>query len=246
MVLTMKMIKSASIVSLLLIYLLTNTAEAGDKWWKKIFSKDGYNSSELSVTDMSGAFKQALTIGAEKVVSQLGAEGGFSEDDAIRIPLPKNLQKVAKVLKNLGMSDQIEDLELKMNQAAETAVPIAKDLFIESIKEMTFEDVKTIYQGADDSATQYFKQKMMGRLTENMSPIVESSLAEVGALQSLNKVMDKYQNIPFVSSVNPNLTEYVVEKGIDGVFFYLAEQEAAIRQDPAKQTTELLKKVFGQ
>jgi len=246
MVLTMKTIKSAGILSLLIIYLLSHTAEAGEKWWKKVFSKDGYASSELSVTDMSGAFKQALTMGAEKVVSQLGTAGGFSEDEAIRIPLPKNLKKVAKVLKKVGMSEQIDDLKLKLNQAAETAVPIAKDLFVESIKEMTFEDVKTIYQGADDSATQYFKQKMMAKLTTDMQPIVDSSLAEVGALQALNKVMDKYQDIPFVSSVNPHLTDYVVEKGIDGVFFYLAKQEAAIRKDPAKQTTALLKKVFGQ
>ena len=245
-VLTMKTIQYSVVLSLFTFSLLIGSADAGEKWWKKVFSKEGFNSSELSVTDMSGAFKQALTIGAENVISQLGTDGGFSADEAIRIPLPKNLKKVAKVLKKIGMSDQIDDLKLKMNQAAEAAVPIAKDLFIESIQDMTFEDVKTIYQGADDSATQYFKQKMTANLTEKMNPIVENSLAEVGALQSLNKVMDKYQDIPFVSEVNPNLTDYVVEKGIDGVFYYLAEQEAAIRQNPAKQTTDLLKKVFGQ
>jgi hypothetical protein len=241
----MKTTKYTAVLSLLCLSLFISSAHAGEKWWKKVFSKEGFNSNELSLTDMSGAFKQALTIGAENVISQLGTEGGFSEDQTIRIPLPKNLQKVAKVLNNIGMSKQIDDLELKMNQAAETAVPIAKDLFIESIQEMTFEDVKTIYQGADDSATQYFKQKMTTSLSEKMNPIIETSLAQVGAIQSLNKVMDKYQDIPFVSNVTPNLTEYVVEKGIDGVFHYLAEQEAAIRQNPAKQTTELLKKVFG-
>lgn len=241
----MKTTKYTAVLSLLCLSLFISSAHAGEKWWKKVFSKEGFNSNELSLTDMSGAFKQALTIGAENVISQLGTEGGFSEDQTIRIPLPKNLQKVAKVLNKIGMSKQIDDLELKMNQAAETAVPIAKDLFIESIQEMTFEDVKTIYQGADDSATQYFKQKMTTSLSEKMNPIIETSLAQVGAIQSLNKVMDKYQDIPFVSNVTPNLTEYVVEKGIDGVFHYLAEQEAAIRQNPAKQTTELLKKVFG-
>ena len=241
----MKMTKYTAVLSLLVLTLFISSADASEKWWKKVFSKEGFNSNELSISDMSGAFKQALTIGAENVISQLGAAGGFSEDQSIHIPLPKNLQKVAKVLNKIGMSKQIDDLELKMNQAAETAVPIAKDLFIESIKEMSFEDVKTIYKGADDSATQYFKQKMTATLSEKMNPIIESSLAKVGAIQSLNKVMDKYQDIPFVSTVNPNLTEYVVEKGIDGIFYYLAEQEAAIRQDPAKQTTALLKKVFG-
>ena len=242
----MKTIKYAGIFSLVIFSLLINSADAGDKWWKKIFSKEGFDSSELSVSDMSGAFKQALTIGAENVISQLGSEGGFSADEAVHIPLPKNLKKVAKVLKKVGLSGQVDDLELKLNEAAETAVPIAKDLFLQSIKDMTFEDVKTIYKGADDSATQYFKEKMTSTLMEKMHPIVDSSLAEVGAIQSLNQVMDKYEDIPFVSSVKPNLTEYVVEKGIDGVFYYLAKQEASIRKDPVKQTTELLKKVFGQ
>ncbi len=225
--------------------LLISTADAKEKWWKKIFNKDISNSNELSVTDMSGAFKQALTIGAEAVISQLGTEGGFSDDEAVYIPLPENLKKVAKVLKKIGLSGQVDDLELKLNKAAETAVPIAKDLFIQSIKDMTFEDVKTIYKGADDSATQYFKEKMTTSLAEKMNPIVENSLSAVGAIQSLNRVMDKYQNIPFVSEVTPNLTEYVVEKGTDGVFHYLAQQESAIRKDPLKQTTDLLKKVFG-
>ena len=241
----MKTIKYSALLLLPTFFILINSAEAEQKWWQKVFSQEGFDSSELSVTDISGAFKQALTIGAENVISQLGTEGGFSADEAIRIPLPNNLKKVAKVLKKIGLSDQINDLKLKMNQAAETAVPIAKDLFIKSIHDMTFDDVRTIYQGEGDSATQYFKTKMTASLTEKMHPIVAESLAEVGAIQALNQVMNKYQDIPFVSSVNPNLTNYVVEKGIDGVFYYLAEQEAAIRQNPAKQSTELLKKVFG-
>jgi len=110
---------------------------------------------------------------------------------------------------------------------------------------MTFEDVKKIYKGPDDSATQYFKEKMTASLTEKMNPIVEDSLSEVGAVQSLNKVMGKYEKIPFVSDVKPDLTGYVVEKGLDGIFYYLAKQEAEIRKNPLKQTTNLLKKVFG-
>ncbi len=241
----MKTIKYSTVISLLIFSLLTTTADASDKWWKKLFKDNNSNSSELTITDMSSAFKQALTIGAGNVINQLGTDGGFSADEAVYIPLPKNLNKVAKVLKKIGLSDQVDDLELKLNKAAETAVPIAKDLFVQSIKDMTFEDVKSIYQGADDSATQYFKQKMTASLSEKMNPIVENSLSEVGAIQSLNRVMDKYQNIPFVSEVKPNLTEYVVEKGTDGVFHYLAEQESAIRKDPLRQTTDLLRKVFG-
>ena len=168
----MKTIKYSALLLLPTFFVLINSAEAEQKWWQKVFSQEGFDSSELSVTDISGAFKQALTIGAENVISQLGTEGGFSADEAIRIPLPNNLKKVAKVLKKIGLSDQINDLKLKMNQAAETAVPIAKDLFIKSIHDMTFDDVRTIYQGEGDSATQYFKTKMTASLTEKMQPIV--------------------------------------------------------------------------
>ncbi len=245
MALIMKTIKQENILWLFIFFLCLSSTSADAKWWENLFNKKNSNQSELSETDMSGAFKQALTIGAENVISQLGVEGGFNADKAIRIPLPENLKKVAKVLKKVGLSVQVDELELKMNRAAETAVPVAKDLFVQSIKDMNFDDVKAIYQGNDDSATQYFKQKMTGSLSEKMHPIVENSLSEVGAIQSLNKVMDSYKNIPFVSSINPNLSDYVVEKSIDGVFHYLAEQEIAIRKNPLKQSTELLKKVFG-
>ncbi len=237
--------KRAILFSLILTSLVFSIANAKSKWWKKILEDEDKTTSSLSNDDIGSAFKQALSIGAENVVSQLGTNDGFNADEAIHIPLPENLEKVRKILKRIGMSGMVDDLEVKLNRAAEVATPVAKDLFVQSIKDMTFEDVKKIYSGPDDSATQYFKEKMSASLTEKMNPIVEESLADVGAVQSLNKVMDKYDNIPFVSSVKPDLTGYVVEKGMDGIFYYLAQQEAQIRKNPLKQTTALLKKVFG-
>ncbi len=241
----MKNFKQISLFALILFSLSINIANAKTKWWKKLFSNKDKNNSELSTIDIGSAFKEALTIGAENVVAQLGKVDGFNNDEAIHIPLPKNLKKAKKILKKIGLSDIVDDLELKLNRAAESAVPVAKDLFIQSIKDMTFDDVKTIYKGSDDSATRYFQEKMSTSLTEKMAPIVENSLAEVGAIKSLNKVMDKYENIPFVSEITPDLTAYVVDKGMEGIFYYLAKQEAEIRKNPLKQTTELLKKVFG-
>lgn len=238
-------IKNFMLLTLIVLSLVFSIANAKSKWWKKILGDKDKTTSSLSNDDIGGAFKQALSIGAENVVSQLGTNDGFNADENIHIPLPKNLEKVRKILKKIGMSGMVDDLEVKLNRAAEVATPVAKDLFVQSIKDMTFEDVKKIYQGPDDSATQYFKEKMSASLTEKMNPIVEDSLADVGAVQSLNKVMDKYDNIPFVSSVKPDLTGYVVEKGMDGIFYYLAQQEAEIRKNPLKQTTALLKKVFG-
>lgn len=241
----MKIFKSVTLLVFIIISVSINMANAKSKWWKKILDDKDKTNSELSNTDIGGAFKQALTIGAENVVSQLGNTDGFNADEAIRIPLPKNLKKVKKILDTVGMSGMVDDLEVKLNRAAEAATPVAKDLFVQSIKDMTFDDVKEIYKGSDDSATQYFKEKMTVSLTEKMNPIVDQSLSEVGAVQSLNKVMGKYKKVPFVSDVKPDLTSYVVKKGLEGIFYYLAKQEAEIRKNPLKQTTNLLKKVFG-
>ncbi|HFC30090.1 MAG TPA: DUF4197 domain-containing protein [Oceanospirillales bacterium] len=238
-------INKLMLLTLIVVSITFSTANAKNKWWKKILGDNKKTSSELSTDDIGVAFKQALSIGAENVVSQLGKKDGFNADEAIHIPLPRNLEKVRKILKKVGMSGMVDDLEVKLNRAAEVATPVAKNLFVQSIKDMTFDDVKKIYKGPDDSATQYFKEKMSASLTEKMNPIVENSLADVGAVQSLNKVMDKYDNIPFVSSVKPDLTGYVVGKAMDGIFYYLAQQEAEIRKNPLKQTTALLKKVFG-
>jgi hypothetical protein len=241
----MKNFKKISLFALIVFSLSINIANAKSKWWEKILSKKDKNNNELSTNDIGSAFKEALSIGAENVISQLGEVDGFNSDESIHIPLPKKLKKVKKVLKKIGLSGMVDDLELKLNRAAETATPIAKDLFIQSIKDMTFDDVKKIYRGENDSATRYFQEKMSTSLAEKMNPIVENSLAEVGAIQSLNKVMDKYDNIPFVSEITPNLATYVVDKGMEGIFYYLAKQEAEIRKNPLKQTTALLKKVFG-
>jgi hypothetical protein len=110
---------------------------------------------------------------------------------------------------------------------------------------MTFEDVKRIYDGTDDAATRYFQEKMSPDLAAAMKPIVDASLSEVGAIQSYDKVMDKYGDIPFAPDVKADLSNHVIKRGMDGIFFYLAKEEKAIREDPAKQTTKLLKKVFG-
>jgi hypothetical protein len=144
------------------------------------------------------------------------------------------------------MSAMLDDLEVRLNRAAEVATPKARDLFLQAIADMTLEDAKAIYSGPDDAATRYFQGKMSPPLAEEMSPIVQASLAQVGAVKAYDDVMGRYQALPFVPDAKADLSTYVVEKGMDGIFFYLAQQEAAIRQDPAKRTTELLRKVFAQ
>lgn len=199
----------------------------------------------LNTDEIGGGLKEALLVGTENVVSSLGTTGGFNLDPQIHIPLPAQLDQVKNVLGKIGMDSMLTDLETRLNRAAEIATPKARQLFVNAINEMTLDDVMAIYKGPDDSATQYFRSKMSGPLAIEMKPVVDESLADVGAANSYEAAMERYNSVPFVPEVDADLSGYVVEKGMDGIFYYLAKEEAAIRQDPAKRTTDLLKRVFG-
>lgn len=198
----------------------------------------------LSEQDIAAGLKQALTIGSERVVSQLGKKDGYLKDKAIHIALPDKLQKAHKTLNKFGMGRYTKELEIKMNRAAEIAAPKAKKLFFSAIKNMRWQDVKSIYKGKDDAATQYFKKKMTPSLKQMMKPVIKQTLAEAGAVQAYEKVTKRYNSIPFVKKIKYDLTGYVMDKGINGMFYYLAKEEAAIRKDPVKRTTALLKRLF--
>jgi hypothetical protein len=206
---------------------------------------DKTSAGALTVAEIGAGLKEALRVGSENVVTQLGATDGFNADSNIHIPLPASLDKVKSMLDKIGMSSLFEDLELKLNRAAEVATPKAKQLFGDAISQMTLEDVNGIYNGPDDAATQYFKGKMSPELAGEMTPVIEESLSEVGAVMAYDKMMKQYASLPFVPDVKADLTDHVVEKGMDGIFYYMAKEEAAIRQNPVKRTTELLKKVFN-
>jgi hypothetical protein len=232
------------------ISLTFSAAEAGSNWLDK--GKDLFKTyvgntekSDLTVEEIGAGLKDALRVGSETVVSQLGQVDGFNADPKIHIPLPKQLDSVKSVLDKVGMSGLLKDLELKLNRAAEIATPKAKKLFSQAITEMSFDDVKKIYKGPEDAATQYFQNKMSPSLAKEMEPVINNSLSEVGAVKTYDNVIKEYRSVPFVPDVKANLTDYVIEKGMDGIFHYMAKEEAAIRANPAKRTTDLLKRVFG-
>ena len=199
----------------------------------------------LSDGDINKAFKQALDLGSQQVVEQLSTTGGFNADSLIRIPLPSKLEQARDLLTKVGLEGELDELEVRLNRAAESATPQAKALFTNAIKEMSFDDIRGIYEGSDNAATLYFQDKMTPSLTTAMEPIISSSLLEVGALKQYDDLIKDYKKIPFVPDLKADLTEHVINGSLNGVFYYLAEQEAAIRKDPVKQTTELLKRVFG-
>lgn len=200
---------------------------------------------ELSTDTVGQGLKEALKVGTASVVEKLGQPGGFFNHPELHIPLPASLDRVQSVLNKVGASSMLDELELKLNQAAERATPKAKDMFWEAISQMTFEDVMSIYNGPDDAATRYLQDKMSVPLASEMKPTVQDTLSQVGAVQSYNQIMNKYNSIPLVPEVDADLTTYTLDKTLDGIFSLLAQEEAAIRKEPAKQTTELLKTVFG-
>jgi len=199
----------------------------------------------LSKSDMIAGLKDALRVGSENVVGQLGKSGGFSSDPKIHIALPENLQSVKSALGAVGMGSMMDDLELKLNRAAETATPKAKRIFGKAIKKMSFDDAKNILNGPKDAATQYFKGKMSKPLSDEMRPVVTKALSQAGAVQAYDAAMSEYSSLPFVPNVKANLTQHVLDLGLAGIFHYMAEEEAAIRTNPVKRTTDILQKVFS-
>jgi hypothetical protein len=203
------------------------------------------NGTDLTTGEVATGLKDALRVGTETVVNQLGQDNGFNDDPIIHIPLPEQLETVRSALTPLGMAPMLDDLELKMNRAAEAATPKAKALFWQSIDQMTMDDVMGIYNGPDDAATRYFERTMSPPLGDEMRPVISESLDLVGAIQAYDAVMSEYQSLPFVPDVKADMTDYVTQKGMDGIFHYLAQEEASIRTDPVKRTTDILQKVFG-
>lgn len=233
-------------LALILISIIGGTPSAGllDKL-KEQLGGDEEKKQLLSTDEVGSGLKEALRVGTQTVVASLGKDNGFNLDPQIHIPLPNQLSQVKNILGEVGMNSMWTDLELQLNRAAEIATPKALKLFLQAIDDMTMDDVMAIYNGPDDSATQYFKSKMSAPLALEMKPVIDDSLADVGAVKTYDDVMKRYNSVPFAPKVEADLSDYVVQKGMDGIFFYLAKEEAEIRQNPAKRTTDLLKRVFG-
>lgn len=237
-------------ISFILVLGFSAPASAANSFWQKGQSLlkslgEGKKPGDLTVGEIASGLKEALRVGTGNVVTQLGRPDGFNADTAVHIPLPKSLQNVKVMLGKVGLSGMLDELELKLNRAAEIATPKAKELFGKAIMDMSIADAKAIYTGPEDSATRYFQGKTSLSLSQAMRPVVENSLAQVGAVQTYDKIMQKYRALPFVPDVKADLTDHVVKKGMEGIFQYLAKEEAAIRKNPAKQTTDILKRVFG-
>ena len=238
------------LLSLLLVVSFSLAAQADQSLFektKKLFKKDVAEDSVQSLSEdrIAAGLKEALTVATGRVVEQLGSAGGYLDNPDLHIPLPKTMSKVDKVLGKIGMSDMTDDLETRLNRAAEAAAPKAKALFVDAVSRMTIEDARQILDGPDDAATHYLKRHMGPELEGEMKPVIHDTLADVGALALYDDTIKAYRDVPFVPDVKGDLVDYTATMAIDGLFKTLAVEEAAIRADPLKRTTDLLKTVFG-
>jgi hypothetical protein len=210
-----------------------------DKIIQKTSSKKGLSNDEI----VSG-LKEALNVGASNASQKLSAVDGFFKDAAIKILMPPEAQKVEKKLRSLGMGKLVDDAILSMNRAAEDASKGASPIFINAVKQLSFQDAVGILRGGDFAATNYLKDKTTPQLTDAFRPVIESSLKKVDATKYWNTVFTTYNRFSS-NKVNPDLAAYVTEKSLAGIFYQVGLEEQKIRKDPMARTTDILKKVFA-
>lgn len=198
-----------------------------------------------SSTETADALKAALGQAVTTAVTTLGRTDGFMGNPEVRIPLPGKLDKAAKKLRKLGMAKQTDALQLAMNRAAEAAVPEAKALFVEAIRQMSVSDAAGLLRGPDDAATQYFRGAMSDKLAERFLPIVSKATENVQLAKQYNDVAGRASALGLVDQKDASLDAYVTRKAMDGLFLVMAREEAAIRRNPLGQANALLRKVFG-
>ncbi len=199
----------------------------------------------LSNDDIVKGVKEALKVGSQNAGDKASKMDGFYKNNLIKIPFPKEATQMKTTLEALGMKKQVDVFEKQLNRAAEDAAKKAAPIFVNANSTMTINDGLTILRGQNDAATQFLKKSTTTELTNQFKPIIKSSLQKVQITKYWNPLFSKYDKIPFVTKVNPNLDEYVTEKAIEGMFKLVAEEELKIRQDPAARVSDILKKVFA-
>jgi len=202
-------------------------------------------STGIDNATIGNGLKQALDFGIDKQVTKLTQKDGFYKNPLVKILLPEELQKVDKTLRQLGLGKLADEGIKSLNRAAEDAVKEATPIFIDAVKSLSFTDVRNILLGSDNAATQYLEGKTQQALYGKFSPVINNSFAKVGADQIWTNLITRYNNLPLTTDVNPDLTDYVTQEALKGVYVMIAVEEKQIRTNTANRTTELLRKVFA-
>lgn len=196
-------------------------------------------------TEIASGLRQALDFGIDKQVTKLTQENGFYKNELVKILLPEELRKVDKALRDIGLGNLADEGIKVLNRAAEDAVKEATPVFVNAVKEITFADAKNILLGSDNSATEYLTTKTQTALYDKFNPVIKNSFSKVGADDIWKNLINKYNTLPFTNNVNPDLTDYVTNEALKGVYTMIAVEEKEIRNKVGSRTTNLLKRVFA-
>ena len=199
----------------------------------------------ISNRDAINGLKEALTRGSHAAVARLGVENGFFGNDRVKIALPPSLRRAEAVMRSIGMDRHADELVLRMNRAAEAAVPEAKTLLVDAVKKMRVQDAKGVLTGGDDAATQYFKRTTSEPLAKRFQPIVKKAMERVKLAEKYNEIAASGAKVGLVKEEDAQLEDYVTRKALDGLFVAIAEEEKKIRQNPAAAASAIVRRVFG-
>ncbi|HEX8268618.1 MAG TPA: DUF4197 domain-containing protein [Flavobacterium sp.] len=208
-------------------------------------AKEKIPTATTNGVDIGAGLKEALNKGIEKQVTKLTAADGFYKNEAVKILLPDELQKVDKALRKIGLSSLADDGIRSLNRAAEDAVKEATPVFVSAVKSMTISDAKSILMGNDNAATTYLQKTTTTELYSKFSPVVKESIGKVGADKVWASIITKYNGLPLVTKVNPDINDHVTKKALEGVYKMIAVEEVSIRNNLDSRSSELLKKVFA-
>jgi Protein of unknown function (DUF4197) len=199
----------------------------------------------LTTAEVGQGLKEALINGISKGSDLVSQMDGYFKNPEIKIPFPPDVKKVEDRLRQIGLGGEVDKFVMTLNRGAEDAAKEAKPIFIAAIKQMTIDDAWAILKGDPDAATQYLKRTTSSQLKEKFKPVIQTSLDKVNATKYYSDIITRYNSIPLVQKVNPDLNDYATEMAMQGLFNMIAKEEKNIRQDPMARTTELLKRVFG-
>jgi hypothetical protein len=203
------------------------------------------NNNPFSNADAVSALKEALNIGTKNASGRLNVLNGYFGNQLIKILMPPEARQIETTLRRLGMGDQVDKAILSMNRAAEDAAAQAVPIFVNAITSMSIQDGISIVRGGQGAATNYLKNATTAALTNAFKPHIQNSLNKVGATRYWADIVNLYNKVPMVQKMNPDLTAYVTERALNGLFVTIADEENKIRTNPAARVTDLLKRVFG-
>ena len=215
------------------------------KFLEKVIQPTGNGSAGLTSAEIASGLKQALEIGISNGSAKASAVDGYFKNPLLKIIFPPEAQKVAATLRQVGFSRQVDEFELSLNRAAEDAAKRAKPVFVRAITSMSIQDAVGILRGDSTAATRYLRQSSGRQLVAEFTPIVDSTLRKNNATRYYTDLVTRYNRLPMVQQVNPNLTEYATNRAVDGLFILIAQEEKKIRENPVARVTDLLKRVFG-